>query len=386
MIVFGQYPEQVIQRFENILDPNNSSICEKRYLNIFTFTGIVLGFVYITFLPLGAYFYVPASINYQVVERYSLKATGAKATVALGILLPQSGPYQVIENREITWRGEQSIENSPCVDTIKLSGQIQPSLPLEAIIKYNVSVTHGFVVWRAEPDSCQLLPQCMIESDHPRIIHRANQNTNGNSWRDAFKIYNFSGEYLVASGEYAGCTQGKFVLEAYLSGHGECGEYSRLMVALSRASEIPSIVVSGILLPDFSAPESKQTRIGDHPGIAHAWVEFSDREIWTLADPAWGVNAWKGYYFGRNDGRHLSYGCINHEGEVYSRLHRWADLKGKIVSEEFAALKYVASSPSGDVEVTPQINVIKGWDGRWANAAGSLAIATVLLYNLRKRI
>jgi transglutaminase-like putative cysteine protease len=94
------------------------------------------------------------------------------------------------------------------------------------------------------------------------------------------------------------------------------------MVALSSASEIPSIVVSGILLPDFSAPESKQTRIGDHPGIAHAWAEFSDREIWTLADPAWGVNAWKGYYFGRNDGRHLSYGCINHEGEVYSRLHR----------------------------------------------------------------
>jgi hypothetical protein len=177
----------------------------------------------------------------------------------------------------------------------------------------------------------------------------------------------------------------KSALEAYESGFGECGEFSRLMVALCRASGIPSLVVSGIVLPDSGPYAGATTSTWDHPGGSHAWVEFSDGDIWSMADPAWGASTWEGLYFGRNDGRHISYGCINQEGEVYSQLRQWATQRGALIDNEFAALKFVATADKAGVILTPSVTVKKGWDGRWLNAILVLLLTTFVLCKLRNR-
>ena len=104
-----------------------------------------------------------------------------------------------------------------------------------------------------------------------------------------------------------------------------------------------------------------------------------------MADPAWGANAWEGLYFGRNDGRHISYGCINQEGEVYSQLRQWATKHGALIDNEFAALKFIATADKAGVILTPSVTVKKGWDGRWPNAILVLLLTTFFLCKLRNR-
>jgi hypothetical protein len=287
---------------------------------------------------------------------------------------------------QVSWAGEQIREETPCVDVIKLSTPIEAGATQEAVIEYDAKISHGLVIWRAKPDSCQLLPQCLIESDHPLIVEKATQIADGTSWRDAYKIYSFTDKYLIASGEYKNCTGNLSALEAYQAGRGECGEFSRLMVALCRASEIPSVVVSGILMPELGPFAPSQTRTDRHPGVAHAWVEFSDDDIWTMADPAWGSGTWDLIHFGRNDGRHLSYGCINHEGEVYAQTRQWVDHNGSIINWEFAAQKYIAAADSNDAKITSTITITKTWDGRWVNALIALVLSTCTLCLLRNRL
>jgi len=348
--------------------------------------GILFCFVLIFAATFGAFMGLPASLHYHISEHYSLSASQESALVYLGVLVPQSGPYQTIKDLRVLWDGEQDRESTPCVDVIKLSGLVTSGTSQDAIIEYQVRLSHGIVLWRAQPDSCHLLPDCMVESDHPDIVARANQIVDGTSWRDAYRIFTFTKNYFSPAGDFVNCSMEMSALEAYQSGTGECGEYSRLMVALCRASGIPSLVTSGILLPDSSSFAAAQSQTWGHPGVAHAWVEFSDRNIWSMADPAWGASTWDILHFGRNDGRHLSYGCINHEGSVYTEMLQWADQHGSLIGKEFAALKFVAAADADHVTIAPVVTVRKGWDGRWLNALLALTATTFLLYFVRNRL
>jgi hypothetical protein len=104
-----------------------------------------------------------------------------------------------------------------------------------------------------------------------------------------------------------------------------------------------------------------------------------------MADPAWRASTWDILHFGRNDGRHLSYGCINHENGVYTDVHQWMDQHGSLIGKEFAALKFVAAADTDDVIITPTVTVKKGWDGRWLNAILTLSLTTFVLCKLRNR-
>jgi hypothetical protein len=104
-----------------------------------------------------------------------------------------------------------------------------------------------------------------------------------------------------------------------------------------------------------------------------------------MADPTWGASTWDCLHFGTNDGRHLSYGCMNHEGEVFTQLRQWAYQHGSLIGKEFAALKFVAAADKDDVIITPTVTVQKRWDGRWSNAILALSLTTFFLCKLRNR-
>jgi hypothetical protein len=137
--------------------------------------GILLCLLIISTATFGAFLMWPTTLHCHITEHYSLTAKGEHAAVYLGILVPKNGPYQTIEGMRVSWDGKQIREINPCVDVIKLSGSLAAGSNQDAVIDYEVSLSHGIVLWRAQADSCHLLPQCKIESDNPIIVAQANQ-------------------------------------------------------------------------------------------------------------------------------------------------------------------------------------------------------------------
>lgn len=228
-------------------------------------------------------------------------------------------------------------------------------------------------------DECNVEPQDMIESDHPLIQERAAQIASGVSIWDAYRVYDFTRSYLTWSDEESDCVGGASALSAYQSGEGECGEFARLMVALCRALGIPSRPISGVLMPNLEFSGTSVSTEGEHPGQAHAWVEFSNSYLWTMADPAWGSAGWPIMQFARNDGRHLRYGGADLEGKVYQEMRDWATQQAPLTAKRFAALKYVLTADPRGVRMTPSVSVRKGWEGRWLNTLLVLVLMTFIL-------
>ncbi len=333
----------------------------------------------------GTFLWLPASMRYHITERYVLNAGEQQAKVYLGLLAPVSGSYQRVDNLKVDWQGEQQRETRPCVEMIKLSDELPPGSMRQVVVEYDVRVSYGLVFWIEEADECLLQSQAYIESDHPLIQEKASKITVGRSMLDAYRIYDFTAKYLTWSDANSDCIRGSTALEAYQSGTGSCGEFSRLMVAMCRAADIPSRDITGILLPDLEFPGAHRVGYREHPGEAHAWVEFSNGYVWTLADPAWGSGGWQIMQFARNDGRHLRYGGAELEGKVYLELRDWAAQQAPIAARRFSAMKYVLAVNSEGVRIMPEMTVRKVWDGRWLNTILVLAITTILLSYLRDR-
>jgi hypothetical protein len=144
-------------------------------------------------------------------------------------------------------------------------------------------------------------------------------------------------------------------------------------------------MISGINLPDLLMYGLSETRVWDHPGESHAWIEFNADGTWR-ADPTVGAESLKPLQFGRNDGHHLSYGEFEREVEIYQEMKMWATRQGEIIGSQHAALKFVASANSNQVSITPGISIRKGWDGRWVNSSVSLILVTFILCRLRNRL
>lgn len=332
----------------------------------------------------GAFCWLPTSLHYHITERYTFTAGGESTTVYLGSLVPKSGPYQEVKNFQISWPGGWELEPASCVDVVKLSAPLNAGRSLEAVIEYDLSVSQGLVLWKTPVDACNLQAQHMIESDHPAIVMQATQIADGNSWWDIYRLYGFTTDHMSWTGESADCSNEASALDAYRSRKGMCGEYARLMVALCRAAGVPARQISGVVLPGFDLFGLTQTRTGDHPGKAHAWVEFASGSRWSIADPAWADRTWGILQFARNDGRHLYYGGADLEAKVFGDVQRWAAQRGILIGEQFAALKFVTAANSMYVTMTPEVTVRKGWDGRWVITLAILGVTTYLLCRFRR--
>lgn len=351
----------------------------KRYLIIGVSLIIILVILSITVLV--TYSWLPANIQYHIKKTFRIYQNGDGVNINLGIIVPKSGPYQTVKNLNIIWNGDQEKNSLAHIETIRLSDHVIGGQDLEAIVEYDIILPQGKASWQAPIEEHHLLPQVGIESDHPQIIQTANEISNGSGQHDAFEIYQFTSDHLEYS-EY-GCEDTNVsALEAYQSGIGACIGYSRLMVALCRASGIPAKMIIGSILPDilFSLPEIISSGT---PGGGHAWVEYNSQDNWYLADPSWG----KGYAsllpFNRNDGRHLSFGEFEQFSAAKRDLVNWATERTSSLDEE---LMYVFAADSDQIEIASETSIRKTWDGRWVNTLLTLALVTYLLCKIRDRL
>ena len=340
---------------------------------------------YAVSLPLGIagglgilliFLWLPARVTYQIRESYAFSLpAGQSGPVALGVLLPKSGPYQKVSDPQISGGDTQTWQDYPEVRLLQLSGDL-PAGETSISITYEVTIQQGRVRWEAPVEAWELQPQPGIESSAPEIAAIVNQTGAGLDRAAAYRQYLYVSKALVwPDGSRTGGTDS--ALAALHSGEGVCAHFANLMVAVNRAAGIPARSISGLLFPYTLLPWVPQTTTWNSPAGAHAWVEFHTADGWEMADPSWAA-AFPFLYFGRNDGGHLSYGEKEAEALAYQQLSDWATAQGEMMAAMSAPLKFVAASPVNDASLNPSVTVRKGWDGRWLNALLFLLILGVV--------
>jgi transglutaminase-like putative cysteine protease len=319
---------------------------------------------------LGALYGLPATVRYRVTERYQFAAAAESGSIALGVLTPKSGPYQHVSAVDFTWNGDFARESAANVDILMLSGSLPAWRTETATFAYEAVVPQGKTLWDAPMKAFHLSPQDKIESDAAPIDRLASVLSahNAATRQDVFAIYSFVAGYLAWPTE-ARINVTPTALDALASGVGGCEDFANLMVALCRATGAPAQVISGLYFPETLLPFVVYTMTWNHPAGAHAWVEFHTEAGWEMADPshASAFMPLRLRVFGRNDGRHLSYGEAAAELDVFARMQAWAMQQDKMVAAMSAPLKFVATASAADVSVTPTITVQKLWDGVWLN-------------------
>ncbi len=337
----------------------------------------------------GALYALPASVRYRVTEQYEFVAAAESSDVALGILAPQSGPYQEVGDIEVRWNSDVVRESAPSLDVLKLSGTVHAGASKTATVVYEVVLPQRKTLWDAPVDDLHLSPQDKIESDAAPITQLAAflSEHNAATRRDVFAIYSFVAGYLTWPTE-ARVNVTPTAMDALASGVGGCEDFANLMVALCRATGAPAQVISGLYFPETLLPFVVYTTTWNHPAGAHAWVEFNTEAGWEMADPshasAFMPLRWR--VFGRNDGRHLSYGEADAELDVYAEMQAWAMQHGEMVAAMSAPLKFVATASAADVSVIPTITVQKLWDGVWLNFILVLVASVIAIRLLETRL
>ena len=340
--------------------------------------SLIIILVILSITVLFAYSWLPAKIHYQIHKTFQISQIDDGAYVYLGIIVPQSSPYQTVKNLNIVWNGDQERKTLAAVDTIRLWDQLIGEESVEAEVEYEIILPQGKVSWEAPIETHTLLPQAGIESNHPEIKRTANELTNRSDRNDAFEIYKFTFNHLEYT-EY-GCEETNLsALEAFRSGIGACIGYSRLMVALCRAAGIPAQMIIGSVLPDtlFSLP---QTISSGTPGGGHAWVEYNTQGIWHPADPSHGQNYTAIFAFNHNDGHHLSFGEFDQCTSVKRDLFNWATEQTLPLDD---ALTHFFAASGDQTQISPETTIRKTWDVRWVNTLFALAVVTYLLCKIR---
>jgi hypothetical protein len=349
---------------------------------------IILYVVILGALTLWGIYLAPGQAVYQIQETYTFRGAQAGSPLALAALLPVSGPYQVVSSPDVSWSGISHLQEHPQTAVLELLGTADASGAAVARISYQVRLKEGRVSWVGRVQPADLLPGPQVESDAAVLVNTAQSFAGQESAALAMEAYLFSAEHLVwPNGSREGSPAS--ALAAFYSQVGVCTEFANLMTALCRANGVPARSISGLLLP-VTLPYLRQSVTWNHPAGSHAWVEMYAGETWTLADPsaASGVTnlPWiSGVWFGRSDGKHLSYGETEAHNAVYAQVQVYAEKHGVLLGAMSAPLKFAAAGPQG-AAVLPEASLVQTWDSRWAWTGGlylgSLAVLFVLERNL----
>jgi hypothetical protein len=269
------------------------------------------------------FFLVPTTDTYYVTERYTLIAKDVDSEVRLAVMVPKTGPYQEVSNLVLSWAGEQVLTPYAEVDVVQFSGRVPAGRTNTAVLQYDVTLWQGRARWRGPVAESLRLPDKGVESDHPSLVEQARRLALGQGGEDAYRLFAFSADHLSwPRGTRINVEPS--AAECYAARVGGCAEFANLAVALCRAAKIPARTVVGLLLP-ASLPLWPSTTVWNHPGGAHAWIEFHTEEWWHMADPsAASLYPIKRVAFGRTDGRHLSYGDDAENDRVYQAMRAWA--------------------------------------------------------------
>ena len=336
------------------------------------------------------YLWIPATTHYHVTERYGFEPAGADVPVFLAVLVPHSDPCQRVESLKVAWGGTTTTEQKGAVDVLKMEGTASKISGADAVVDYDVILFQGAVYWKEPFDEEYLLPETDVESDAPEIAAAAARIAQGTSREDVREIYNAVGKSVYeprgARPQFGGRVR-QSALEALRTGEGVCGDSANLMTALCRARGIPARSITGLAFLPYPPYWPASTRVWNHPGIAHAWVEFcADGGSWEPADPTMaGIPILAQFAFGRTDGAKLSYGESGEYTETYDEADSWVKSMGTCLAAMSNPLAFSAGAASKDVKCVPSVTVKKGWDGRWAAMIAVVAAIQLVRWGLRKR-
>jgi hypothetical protein len=347
--------------------------------------SILLCLVLVVMTLVLTYLLMPANVHYHITERYRFSTHDGETAIFLGVMVPKTEPYQTVNNLEITWDGVHEIEDHGFIDVVKFSGTIVDGIVYEAVLEYDVNIPQAKVSWYGPVEDVDLIAQQGIERDNQAIVAQASIITDGVSGNDAFRIYKYTSDHLVYSVFDKEITS-RSAVNAYRFGNCACAGFARLMIALCRASGIPSKFVVGSILPNLEFLGLTETYTSGFPGEAHAWVEYFSDGRWSMADPTLGSEHLYALNFNRNDGRHLYYGEYNQLWDIYQALYTWASSQGRVNEPDEDSFKFVFATTPGDASISSDIVVQKGWDGRWSNTLLVWGLTTFALYKLRNKL
>lgn len=310
-------------------------------------------------------FWIPGEVHYVITETYQFEVNQA-APIQLSLLLPTSGPYQKIQEPQVTWPGTWTMEVNGRLAILTLTMDLLESEKVEAVVQYQVNLWQGKAIWsNMLIVSGDLEPNQEIPSDQPEIESLAASLQEGvGDLQTARQIFDFTVQHLhqpeVDQNNGVLSVESTFVSSI----DGEV-EPANLLTALYRAGDIPAHPVSGYVMPSL-IPFFSLSATWDHPADIWAWVEVYAGDRWQFADPSRSGNFYQPDLFGRTDGRYLVYSDAIHEKEVYSSLVNQARDTGEWIAAMSAPLKFVAwsSAPKTAIVFNPIIKIRKTWDAR----------------------
>ncbi len=330
-----------------------------------------------------AFFWYPAQVTYQIDETYTFSSKSAQSVqVSLAILMPMSGPGQTVSKPQIAWPNDtQTLQQlSPAGHPSVQIVYLQPasvSGQLQAIIRYQVQIKSGSLIWFGAKDEAFLHPSPGIESDAPEIIAQADKFGTGQDWASAFARYQYTANALTWPAEDRVNVEPS-ALEALRTGVGGCNEFANLLTALNRANGVPSFTISGLAFPTIMLPLYSYKATWGHPAGAHAWTAILTPQGWQTADASWASRGPDLFYFGRNDGAHLAYAEQETEKAASQELLAWINKQGTQIGAMTAPLKFAAAANGGEATVTPSVRVRVTQDGRWNHFILTLAVLILL--------
>jgi transglutaminase-like putative cysteine protease len=288
-------------------------------------------------------FFAP-SRTFAVTETYAITSMDGSETY-LNVSLPASGGYQDVSDYTIEGADDYSIKDYDGWN--ELTVRI-PAGENTIKISYSVKLDRNVAAWEGDVRDEYLMPQQYVDSDNDDVVSLAKQLRGGSDYETAENIADYVHKVMSPMDEQENSGQLK-ASELLKHPVGVCNDYAILMTALLRADGIPARKIGGLSL---QIPLGNATD-WNHPGVAHAWVEFYADGVWHFADPTWGR-------FGKTDVEHLSYGTAEDyidSSYQQGRMNEVRDLGFLVNGQMSAPLKFMVYSTDEDALVTPRADV-----------------------------
>ena len=244
--------------------------------------------------------------SFDIIESYKMTVPSGQ-TAWLQVDLPISYGYQKVEQLQIEGSDKSEITAHDDYQTMLCTIEGTGSEQLVSI-SYTVTLLGDTKSWTMPNRDEYLLPDEFVDSDNAAILAAVEPLiVDGNEYETAKNIHRFVTSTLkIRTGDSINqkTMKASEVLDAR---QGVCCDYAHLMTAMLRAAEIPARDVAGNAMNNLRASGD-----WDHPGDAHAWVEFYMNGEWHFADPTWGNGT-----FDNADSWHLSYGMAM--SDIYAK-------------------------------------------------------------------
>lgn len=232
----------------------------------------------------------------------------------------------------------------------------QTKIIAKAIVETYFNPRPGVIETLADP-SIYLKPQPYWESDNPKIIALAKENTTVRAIYD-FVVRTLTYDYRLVNQNPVR----KGALAALNSPNESiCTEFTDLFVAMARAAGIPARAEVGYAY----TTNSKLRPLSLVADVLHTWPEYYDRthNLWVPVDPTWGNTTGGVDYFDKLDFDHIVFAIegVQSNYPYPAGFYREAGTGGKNVKVTFGTQEIVSSQANLLINFNFPLQVTSGF-------------------------